>query len=105
VRASGLAARFTTRVTARLAAVATAMAVGALAATAAVFVVGAAFAVLGAAETELRAVARVSGFAAAFAMGVRAGGDGALDDVALGDVLRNADDGGQRGAHEEGEGC
>jgi hypothetical protein len=88
------------RVAVRLAAVATTMAVGTLTATATVFIRGAAFAVLGAAETELRAVAGGSGFAAACASGVGSGGDGALDDV-----LGDADDGGQRGAHEEGKGC
>jgi hypothetical protein len=88
------------RAAARLAAVATTMAVGTLTATAAVLFRRAAFAILGAAETEFRAVAGVSGFAAAFATGVGTGGDGALDDV-----LWDADDGGQRGAHEKGKGC
>jgi hypothetical protein len=41
----------------------------------------------------------VSDFATAGALGVRSGVDGALDDVLV------VEDGGQRGAHEEGKGC
>jgi hypothetical protein len=85
--------------TSRLAALATAMAVGALTSTATVAAGRAALSVLGTAKTKLRAVAGVSDFATAGALGVRSGVDGALDDVLV------VEDGGQRGAHEEGKGC
>jgi len=87
------------------AAVATTMAVGTLAATAAVTTGLAAFSFLGTTETKLGAMAGVSGVAATLAFGVRTGGNGALDNVALDNILRVVEDGCQSGAYEEGEGC